>query len=75
MPLTVTGASWTSASAGHRRASRYASADRVPARDAALGTRTYYYGNYLYRRTTPIDLIVPGLPGLVIADDPAERPE
>jgi O-antigen ligase/tetratricopeptide (TPR) repeat protein len=42
--------------------------ERVPKRDAALGTGTYYYGNYLYRRTTPIDLIVPGLPGLVFDD-------
>ena len=48
-------------------------ADRVPARDAALGTSTYYYGNYLYRRTTPIDLIVPGLPGLVIDDGSASE--
>jgi O-antigen ligase/tetratricopeptide (TPR) repeat protein len=37
-------------------------------RDAALGTLTYYYGNYMYRRTTPPDLLVPGLPGLVIGD-------
>jgi tetratricopeptide (TPR) repeat protein len=44
---------------------------RVPERDAALGTRTYYYGNYLYRRTTPVDLMVPGLPGLTIADGPS----
>ena len=44
-------------------------ADRVPARDAALGTSTYYYGNYLYRRTTPVDLIVPGMPGLIIDED------
>ena len=38
--------------------------------DAALGTLTYYYGNYMYRRTTPKDLVVPGLPGLVLEDTP-----
>lgn len=43
--------------------------ERIPKRDAALGTSTYYYGNYMHRRTTPIDLIVPGLPGLTIDDD------
>ncbi len=31
-----------------------------------MGARTYHYGNYLYRRTTPIDLIVPGLAGLTV---------
>jgi O-antigen ligase len=44
--------------------------ERVAQRDAALGTRTYYYGNYMHRRTTPIDVIVPGIPGLIIREHP-----
>lgn len=50
---------------------------RIARRDAALGTSTYYYGNYMHRRTSPIDVIVPGIPGLIIREpgsgDPATR--
>jgi hypothetical protein len=44
--------------------------DRDPSRDATLGTSTFYYGTYTYRRTTPMDLVVPGQPGLVVAGEP-----
>jgi O-antigen ligase/tetratricopeptide (TPR) repeat protein len=57
---------------GHRGTAQGVEArvgERRPLRDAALGSRTFYYGNYLYRRTTPVDLLVPGMPGLVIAGD------
>ena len=57
---------------GHRGTAQGVEArvgERRPSRDAALGSRTFYYGNYLYRRTTPVDLLVPGMPGLVIAGD------
>jgi tetratricopeptide (TPR) repeat protein len=43
---------------------------RDPSRDAATGTSTYYYGTYTYRRAMPVDLLVPGLPGMVIPGDP-----
>jgi O-antigen ligase len=39
-------------------------------RDAAVGNRATNYGTYMYRRPTPLDPIVPGLPGLVRADEP-----
>lgn len=39
-----------------------------PASDGALGTSTYYYGTYTYRRGTPPDLMPPGLAGLIVAE-------
>jgi hypothetical protein len=36
--------------------------------DSPLGTGTYYYGTYTYRRAMPVDLLPPGLPGLVITE-------
>jgi hypothetical protein len=39
-----------------------------PAADVALGTSTYYYGTYTYRRSTPPDLLPPGLAGLIAAE-------
>jgi hypothetical protein len=41
---------------------------RVATRDAALGTNSYNYGNYMHRRTSPMDLIVPGVPAPIIAE-------
>lgn len=37
--------------------------------DGPLGTSTYYYGTYSYRRAVPIDLLPPGLPGMVVNGD------
>ena len=37
---------------------------RDPGRDAPMGASTYYYGTYTYRRALPIDLLIPGRPGL-----------
>jgi tetratricopeptide (TPR) repeat protein len=42
--------------------------ERDPLDDSPLGTGTYYYGTYTYRRALPVDLIPPGRPGLVISD-------
>ena len=42
---------------------------RDPLADSPMGTSTHYYGTYTYRRATPIDLLPPGLPGLVVGDD------
>jgi tetratricopeptide (TPR) repeat protein len=42
---------------------------RDPLADGPLGTSTYYYGTYTYRRALPIDLLPPGLPGMTVADD------
>jgi hypothetical protein len=42
--------------------------DRAPSRDAEIGTNTVNYGNYMHRRTSPLDLIVPGLPGLTLVE-------
>ncbi len=47
---------------------------RDPSRDAATGTSTYYYGTYTYRRAMPVDLLVPGLPGLVLPQDLTQAP-
>ena len=47
---------------------------RDPSRDAATGTSTYYYGTYTYRRAMPVDLLVPGLPGLLLPHDTDEAP-
>ena len=47
---------------------------RDPSRDAATGMETYYYGTYTYRRAMPLDLLVPGLPGLVVPEDPDVAP-
>ncbi len=41
---------------------------RVGTRDAALGTNSFNYGNYMHRRTSPMDLIVPGVPAPIIAE-------
>jgi O-antigen ligase len=38
---------------------------RDPVDDAATGESTYYYGTYTYRRSLLLDLLPPGLPGLV----------
>jgi hypothetical protein len=46
---------------------------RVPARDAALGTNSFNYGNYMHRRTSPFDAIVPGYPAPVIVERHAAR--
>ena len=41
--------------------------------DAATGIETYYYGTYTYRRALPVDLLPPGLPGLVlVTNDPGD---
>jgi hypothetical protein len=46
---------------------------RDPVADEAVGTGTHYYGTYTYRRDTPVDLLPPGLPGLVlVTNDPGE---
>jgi O-antigen ligase/tetratricopeptide (TPR) repeat protein len=42
--------------------------ERDPMVDAPLGTGTYYYGTYTYRRAMPVDLLPPGMPGLVIME-------
>jgi hypothetical protein len=42
---------------------------RDPLADGPLGTSTYNYGTYTYRRALPIDLLPPGLPGMTVADD------
>ena len=47
---------------------------RDPLRDAATGMETYFYGTYTYRRPMPLDLLVPGLPGLVVPEDPDVAP-
>jgi tetratricopeptide (TPR) repeat protein len=47
---------------------------RDPSRDAATGMETYFYGTYTYRRPMPLDLLVPGLPGLVVPEDPDVAP-
>lgn len=46
---------------------------RDPLADEAVGTGTHYYGTYTYRRAMPVDLLPPGLPGLVlVTNDPGE---
>ena len=42
--------------------------ERDPLADTPLGSSTYYYGTYTYRRAMPVDLLPPDLPGIVIAD-------
>ncbi len=39
---------------------------RDPLTDEAVGTGTHYYGTYTYRRALAVDLLPPGLPGLVL---------
>ena len=49
---------------------------RDPLADEAVGTGTHYYGAYTYRRAAPVDLLPPGLPGLVlVTNDPGEDSE
>ena len=36
-----------------------------------MGTGTHYYGTYTYRRDVPVDLLPPGLPGLVLVTNDA----
>ena len=46
---------------------------RDPLADEAVGTGTHYYGTYTYRRDVPVDLLPPGLPGLVlVTNDPGD---
>ena len=48
--------------------------ERDPLADAAMGTSTYYYGTYTYRRAMPLDPLPPGLPGIIIAGGAPEPP-
>jgi hypothetical protein len=42
--------------------------ERAPSRDAEIGTNSVNYGNYMHRRTSPLDVVVPGLPGLTLVE-------